>query len=100
MTGRPCALSDLALASTARVADSAMPPTRARVVGEDADGVLVCALTRPSSHGAATTGPTSGRRCRGARTRRRTLTGSTRRPRLAYTPSGWLTTATIWRARH
>src|SRR5215218_7074069 len=56
MTGRPWALRDLALASTARVADSAMPPmraeTRARVAEADADGVLVCALTRPSSHGA------------------------------------------------
>ncbi|MFC5043218.1 hypothetical protein [Ornithinimicrobium kibberense] len=47
MTGRPSALSALARASTARVADSAMEPIRAemRVLG-----VWVCSLTRPSLH--------------------------------------------------
>src|SRR3954470_10647499 len=43
MTGRPAALSDLALASTARVADSAIPATRSEslcVAGIPVDVVM------------------------------------------------------------
>src|SRR5664279_5359701 len=39
MTGRPAALSALAFASTARVADSAIPPIRAEILGCSAERV-------------------------------------------------------------
>src|SRR5450631_3931632 len=66
MTGRPAALSALAFASTARVADSAIPPIRAEILGCSAERVTsrgeelvggeetlpawACMLMGPSSH--------------------------------------------------
>src|SRR5690625_163781 len=52
MTGRPAALRALALASTARVADSAMAARRAETrVGDGVLGVWMCSVTRLWCHG-------------------------------------------------
>src|SRR3954465_14914971 len=83
MTGRPAALSAFALASTASVADSAMPPMRREIRARGAaaapastvrDWEAVCCVTLPSWH------------CEGTRRRRSvTVSGSTCGPPDAYT---------------